>query len=409
MIRLRTATVAVILMILTIQPSHAIPAFARKYSFACAMCHTVWPRLNDFGQQFRLNGYQLTGQESKEIPVWQLPGVPISLRTAAGYTSDTFSPSGTEAATNQFEVNGLDILGGGLLGKNKGFYLAYLPPITASNGLEGQDAEFEQANAILSHLTKNTWLNGRVGRFEAAYVPISQVRSITISPYEIYTFNGSPGLSPPSTVGSLNTFALADPATGIELTGWNGSPWEYAFGFTNGSAENNTNDGPSDVYLHGAYIIGSGFGQTSGQRLGLMGYFGNARALNTGVRAPFTRWGFDASLNSGPYNAEIQFVQGNDNGAFNVFAPGTLYQFNGGFVQVNQFVSNSGLFFRYDWVNTPPEDNHDITRWTLGWRKYIDVPLMLQLEYSNRGVVNGAAPGVNLSENFITARLDWSF
>ena len=45
--------------------SQAIPAFARKYGFNCNMCHTGYAKLNDFGQRFRDNGYQIPGQQGK--------------------------------------------------------------------------------------------------------------------------------------------------------------------------------------------------------------------------------------------------------------------------------------------------------------------------------------------------------
>ncbi|MGB0909206.1 MAG: hypothetical protein ACPGYT_02495 [Nitrospirales bacterium] len=43
--------------------AYAIPAFARKYAVNCHVCHTRWPRLNPFGEQFLENGYQLPGTE----------------------------------------------------------------------------------------------------------------------------------------------------------------------------------------------------------------------------------------------------------------------------------------------------------------------------------------------------------
>ena len=39
------------------QAAMAIPAFARKHGFNCNMCHVAFPKLNDFGQRFRDNGY----------------------------------------------------------------------------------------------------------------------------------------------------------------------------------------------------------------------------------------------------------------------------------------------------------------------------------------------------------------
>ena len=47
----------------------AIPAFARKYGLPCSACHTAWPELNNFGQVFRDNGYQL--MNDRDSPIWQ--------------------------------------------------------------------------------------------------------------------------------------------------------------------------------------------------------------------------------------------------------------------------------------------------------------------------------------------------
>ncbi|MBI4055544.1 MAG: hypothetical protein HY402_05355 [Elusimicrobia bacterium] len=35
----------------------AVPAFARKYGISCSQCHTAFPALNDYGREFKLNGY----------------------------------------------------------------------------------------------------------------------------------------------------------------------------------------------------------------------------------------------------------------------------------------------------------------------------------------------------------------
>lgn len=64
---LRKRTVSIVLILLgvstmfiaSVRESKAIPAFARKYQANCAMCHfPVYPRLNNFGQQYRRAGYR---------------------------------------------------------------------------------------------------------------------------------------------------------------------------------------------------------------------------------------------------------------------------------------------------------------------------------------------------------------
>ena len=41
------------------RPVGAIPAFARKYKTSCMTCHVAYPKLNAFGEAYRLNGYQI--------------------------------------------------------------------------------------------------------------------------------------------------------------------------------------------------------------------------------------------------------------------------------------------------------------------------------------------------------------
>ena len=402
-----TTPIAVFLLMICALPSQGIPAFARKYGFMCAMCHTAWPGLNDFGEKFRANGYQIPGQEDTEKTVFE-SYPPFSIRTSAGFTNDAFMPSLAEPGISQWQVNGLDILAGGLIAENKGFFLADLPQIEGGNGMEAQTGEVEQANVMFARM-KSTSINLRVGRYEGCYLAFSTLRRLSISPYEIYEFNGSPDLSPPNTRGSLNDFRLGETATGLEFTGWGRSPWRYGIGSVNGSRENIADDGPSDYYLRAAYVAGRGFGQSAGQRFGFTGYFGRARAIGLFTKNGFTRLGLDANLNFPPYNAQIQYIRGHDTKGFNVFAPGEAYIFSGGFAEVNRFAMESALFARYDWVNTPTEDDHDITRVTAGYRYHLAHGLMLQLEYSIRNVANGAGPGVRLREDFYCARLDWAF
>src|SRR3954464_3330411 len=59
--------------------AHAIPAFARKYGLPCSACHEAWPKLNNFGQVFKDNGYQLGND--RDAPIYQQPTYwPIAFR-----------------------------------------------------------------------------------------------------------------------------------------------------------------------------------------------------------------------------------------------------------------------------------------------------------------------------------------
>jgi hypothetical protein len=47
--------------------AQGIPAFARKYKTSCQTCHVAYPKLNAYGQAFRLLGYQLPQETEEQI------------------------------------------------------------------------------------------------------------------------------------------------------------------------------------------------------------------------------------------------------------------------------------------------------------------------------------------------------
>src|ERR1700674_4635003 len=47
--------------------AHAVPPFARKYQTSAQTCHIVFPKLNAFGQAFRLRGYRLPGETEEMV------------------------------------------------------------------------------------------------------------------------------------------------------------------------------------------------------------------------------------------------------------------------------------------------------------------------------------------------------
>src|SRR5580700_12262700 len=117
-------------------PAHAIPAFARKYGLPCSACHEAWPMLNNFGQTFKDNGYQLGND--RDSPIYQQPGYwPIMFRVTptwhresndraavdmvpgnagSGLVQSTVTQSG-------FDVGGIDVVTAGTLSKNISFFV----------------------------------------------------------------------------------------------------------------------------------------------------------------------------------------------------------------------------------------------------------------------------------------------
>ena len=56
-------------------PAAALPSFARQTGLPCAMCHTVFPELTEYGRQFKLNGYVWGGgdETSPRLAAMVLP------------------------------------------------------------------------------------------------------------------------------------------------------------------------------------------------------------------------------------------------------------------------------------------------------------------------------------------------
>ncbi|PYN89206.1 MAG: hypothetical protein DMD87_06555 [Candidatus Rokuibacteriota bacterium] len=97
--------VAVVLITLPqARPAEGVPAFARQYDLQCNACHTRPPRLNRFGEQFHMTGFQipsaarpdgLIGSLRDDGPVKTLIDS-LALRIEGGLFEYTASPSETE-------------------------------------------------------------------------------------------------------------------------------------------------------------------------------------------------------------------------------------------------------------------------------------------------------------------------
>jgi len=65
-----------------VNEASALPSFARKYKMSCMQCHTAFPVLNDYGRQFKMNGYvkEPGGTEgvlqSQDLQLWTEGSVP---------------------------------------------------------------------------------------------------------------------------------------------------------------------------------------------------------------------------------------------------------------------------------------------------------------------------------------------
>jgi hypothetical protein len=400
---MRTRSVFVVLLLavsgslLIPADSSAVPVFARKYGFHCTMCHSSYPRLNDFGTGFRLNGYRLPGLETQEKTVLETHP-PIALRTSGGYVGEFNNDASGMSDVSDFRLSGLDLLSAGVLGGKLGYMMVYVPPIEEARGLDGQEGTLEMASVVFSDLA-GSWLNLRAGRFEPAYVSFSVKRQLSLSPYEIYeaAFPDGP--------------VFSETQSGIEVSGHGRQRFRYAVGIVDGSATNNMDDTPSDVYVRLTQVIGRGEGQTTGQRIGAVGYMGQARpgaeSEEVRARASFYRYGLDASLNAASLNLALQYLWARDDKS--LWAAPERVDYSGGFAELT-FLPREGLvgFARFDFINAPTIDARDVKRWTAGGRFYLEHNVALHLEYTYRQE-ESTTTADDATQSAVAARVDLAF
>src|SRR6266567_3593303 len=392
-------SVAVIAALGTALPAYGIPAFARKYNLRCSDCHEAWPKLNNFGQTFKDNGYQL--MTGRDAPIFQQASYfPIAFRTAAFWNRDSSNrvavdnvpgnPAAgqTEAQINRsgFNITGVDILTLGTLAKNISFAL--------QTDIDNQgNAHLLSYFARLDNLLNTPWLNLKVGRFELDTL-ISEERLLTLSNtggfYQNYHFVPA---------GDSTNFGLGDHQLGAELLGHSRNDYtRYSIAVlnsTDGQLDTPTNS--YDVYAD----ITQGFEipKLGLQRVGVYGYFGERPTFSqtsNGAAIPggrlgnrsFSRTGVYGLWYAGKFDLSTFYLHGQDNvflgngvPANQPFSlpPGAAGPtWNGGFLEAH-YTYNPQLILigKYETVQMSRQANPatrkdlgDMKVWTVGYRWY---------------------------------------
>ena len=413
-------TILIGLFFILPEKGHSIPAFARKYGFNCNMCHTSFTKLNDFGQRYRDNGYQIPGQQGLEKNVFEI-APPISIRTSTGstiYHTDNRTTFGAN-------IYGFDFLSAGVLHKNVSFLLIYKPrldePAATFYGpgswgsYPSQLGSLESVNIIFSNIVKD-FLNVRIGRFEPAYQAFSSKRSFYIfEPYEVYIFN-SPN----------NSFVFNDNQLGLEITGHHRSGFKYGLGVVNGNGANPDDNTYKDYYVNLFQTFGKGEGQSAGQRIGAFGYFGYQPTYTswsfispTGEtngynNKTFYRFGGDLSLIWRTFNLQGFFLAGMDDKALNYLDNHqSNYKYTGGFAQLDwSGLPNNRLIasILYNWVIPPSYDDSRrimaysaLVRYYLGDWTAVNVALHAEFTHKRTGKTDP------LKENLFSLLMDFDF
>lgn len=178
--RLSTATVAIVACIAGVlplfmvpDPAHAIPAFARKYNVNCTTCHTAPPVLNEYGQRFLENGYQLPGTEDggvigkKKLGDLSLDDVTnyLAFRLVGnvvqnwGYQRQN-SAEGIENKTEFTFPDNFVLFAGGTVTKNVGFM------VELGHEVDGGSTAVERGFVTFNNIGGHNRAHLRVGKYD---------------------------------------------------------------------------------------------------------------------------------------------------------------------------------------------------------------------------------------------------
>ncbi len=237
---LAALSIAVVLM--DASTAGAVPVFSRKYQTSCSTCHTVFPKLNPFGEAFRLRGYRLpaeTEDQIKEKPVqlgadaykkmWpkmvypsDLPGAApfaLNVKMASLYASSR-DDSGKQIIHNDFQFpQEANLFSAATLGDHFGLF----GEVTFAERPDGgSDVELEHARFdIDSPFGPQDLVHFRIGKFAPnLYDGFQEMWIMTdnaIDPLFAYNpigFNGGTGLAEDG--GGIG---LPDRVRGLEMYG----------------------------------------------------------------------------------------------------------------------------------------------------------------------------------------------
>jgi hypothetical protein len=140
--RFRPEILGAVLLFAVASTAAAMPMFSRKYSVACAYCHTVIPRLNEAGYQFRAAGFrtpeEIGKRDEKETFKFEIADYD-SVRLQLRYDLSRTDNAGVVTTTNQLAFHEITIypLTGAFLGNYSSLFEISLAA--------GEDPEVENA------------------------------------------------------------------------------------------------------------------------------------------------------------------------------------------------------------------------------------------------------------------------
>lgn len=328
--------------------SNAIPPFARKYRTSCNTCHVAIPKLNAFGEAFRLNAYAIPKDDEVYVkeevvelgsPAWKkvfpqgvYPGtIPVATPLGMCFVGRIESGPNTAQSSTSIDFPQMVVLfGGAQLSEDIGafFEVPFMNNMAINNRAFIVFHDALQGMGIPEHA-----LNLKFGKYDVN--PIPQSRNQTSFLVNSYLF----GYSLSDAGGtSTNSFSLNSTQPGLEGYGILSHRFQYKVGVVNGGSGSVSDDNSNkDLYYALTYKLGGlGYdGGTAGAdiseslsgrangvwdadslELSTFGYFG--KSLANGGDNTFRRFG--GAVRGSRFNTEltIGYIFGHDDDPYGI-------------------------------------------------------------------------------------------
>jgi len=271
-------------LILFYENSFAIPAFARKYNMSCQTCHSPFPKLKPYGDEFAGNGFVLADKdapryfvETGDDQLSLIRDIPLAMRLE-GYVTYNNKKSEKLDFTAPYL---LKFLSGGAIAKNISYYFYFF------FSERGEVAGIEDAFLMFNNLFDED-LDLYVGQFQVSDPLFKRELRLTFEDYQFYRYK--PGFSKANLTydrGLMLTYGLPT-KTDLVLEILNGSGIGPANGFRNFD---------DDKYKNFFGRITQDISDDI--RIGAFGYFGKedlVDGMNNNFTNSFSMWGPDLTL-----------------------------------------------------------------------------------------------------------------
>lgn len=299
-----TMSIVAVVLAVILWPSSAdaIPAFARKYRVSCALCHQPFPRLNEFGETFAGNGFQMARGEVPpdtmavgDALLLLQESFPLAVRIDAYVTGLSSDGSGV-ASDLQMPYN-IKVLSGGQIADGISYYLYFF--LSERGEVAGLEDAYIQFSDLLG-----SGIDVIAGQFQVSDPLFKRELRLEYEDYALYRMRM--GEARADLTYDRGFMALWSPRDGTDLS----------FQVVNGTGLDHARPDRQYDKDKGKNVMARLSQDLGPLRVGAFGYWGRERSA--GVLDEVSVWGLDGTVGFARGRAELnaQYLKRRDGNPF---------------------------------------------------------------------------------------------